>query len=303
MSRESALRFWRAMSFPTIADLDQKLFTEYDVDVMRAHKDMIVNDKISEDALSSLIRGQSHLADRLVLWQYEALVDDLETRHNLDPISARYLVLDRIEEFEEFLVYQMKYAWRRHLSAFLRRSEVELEGMDYSVADGATLQRALGFVDLVAFTDRSNQMAPPQLVDFIQTFEYAARDVITTKGARVVKTLGDAVLYVADDVSTGAEVVTEIVHALKSIPGMPDVRASLVWDKVVSRFGDIFGPAVNRASRLAGVGEPGQVLLDAPTARAVANLPGGKWTVTRGDSHDLQGLGWTETFELRPYEG
>ena len=86
MSRESALRFWRAMSFPTIADLDQKLFTEYDVDVMRAHKDMIVNDKISEDALSSLIRGQSHLADRLVLWQYEALVDDLETRHNLDPI-------------------------------------------------------------------------------------------------------------------------------------------------------------------------------------------------------------------------
>ena len=66
------------------------------------------------------------------------------------------------------------------------------------------------------------------------------RDIIAAKGARVVKTIGDAFLFIADDLVTGAETATAIVETLRSEPGMLPVRASLVWGGVVSRFGDIF---------------------------------------------------------------
>ncbi len=298
MDTDSARRFWRAMGFPYIQDPETRLFTEYDVDVMRAHQDMVDRGRTDEDTQNSLIRAQSHLADRLVLWQYETLVEEAESRFGLDEVSARYWVLDRIDEYEEFLVYQMKYAWRRHLASFLRRTEVELEDMRVD-AETMPLVRALGFVDLVAFTDRSGQLSPNQLVDFIQTFEFTCRDVISSLGARVVKMVGDAVLYIADDLETGAEVVSEIVNALHATPNMPEVRASLVWGGIVSRFGDVFGPNVNLASRLAGIAPEGEIVVDRETAEALQLLNRGKYQITENVGAELQGFGYIESAILR----
>lgn len=297
MDTDSARRFWRAMGFPYIQDPQTRLFTEYDVDVMRAHQDMVDLGRTDEDTQNSLIRGQSHLADRLVLWQYEALVEEAESRYGLDEVSARYWVLDHINEYEEFLVYQMKYAWRRHLASFLRRTEVELE--DMRADSDMPLTRALGFVDLVAFTDRSGRLSPHQLVDFVQTFEFTCRDVISGLGARVVKMVGDAVLYVADDLETGAEVVSEIVNALHATPNMPEVRASLVWGGIVSRFGDIFGPTVNLASRLTGIAPEGEIVVDRKTAEALLALDRDKYQISENFGSELQGFGYIESAILR----
>jgi adenylate cyclase len=43
----------------------------------------------------------------------------------------------------------------------------------------------------------------------------------------------------------------------------------LAAGEVLVREGDLFGPVVNLASRLVGSAEPGQVVLDAETARRV----------------------------------
>lgn len=297
MDTDSARRFWRAMGFPYIQDPDVRLFTEYDVDVMRAHQDMVNQGRTDEDTQNSLIRAQSHLADRLVLWQYEALVEEAEARHGLDELSARYWVLDHIDEYEEFLVYQMKYAWRRHLASFLRRTEVELENMRAG-NDTILLTRALGFVDLVAFTDRSGQLSPHQLVDFIQTFEFTCRDVISGLGARVVKMVGDAVLYISDDLATGAEVVSSIVDALHATPDMPEVRASLVWGGVVSRFGDVFGPNVNLASRLCAIAPEGGIVVDRGTAEALRALDPHMYRLEENLGSELRGIGYIESARL-----
>ncbi|MFP7695712.1 adenylate/guanylate cyclase domain-containing protein [Trueperella sp. LYQ143] len=297
MDTDATRRFWRAMGFPYIQNIDTRQFTEYDIDVMRAHQEMVNEEKMDEDTQNSLIRAQSHLADRLVLWQYEALVEDAESRYDLDEVAARYWVLDHIDEYEEFLIYQMKYAWRRHLAAFVRRSEVELEDMRVD-SDTMPLTRALGFVDLVSFTDRSGQLSPHQLVDFIQTFEFTCRDVISSLGARVVKMVGDAVLYIADDLATGAEVVSGIVDALHSTPNMPEVRASLVWGGIVSRFGDVFGPNVNLASRLCSVAPEGAILVDRGTAEALRELNPHKYQIVEFVAAELQGIGYIESARL-----
>lgn len=297
-SKDLIRRFWRSMGFPGIFDEQQILFTDYDIDVIRAHMKMQKDGLADSDTLNSLIRAQSHLADRMVLWQFEALVEEFEGRYGIDEISARYMVLDKIEEYEEFFVYQMKYAWRRHLAALLRRSETELDDRNFGKDGEMPLKRALGFVDLVSFTHRSGELSPHTLVDFIQTFEFTCRDVISTNGARVVKMVGDAVLYVADDLATGISSVDGIVESLRANPHMPDVRASLVWGGVVSRFGDVFGPKVNLASRLCNVAPLNGILVDYETAWQLKQLDPNLYQIKPYPIPELQGIGNVEAAQV-----
>ena len=89
----------------------------------------------------------------------------------------------------------------------------------------------------------------------------------------LVKTIGDAIMYIADDLSTAADVVTAMVAELQAGPDMLLVRASLVQGRVVSRSGDVFGPPVNLASRLVGTAEPGGIRMDEATAQALMRGP------------------------------
>lgn len=297
-SVDTIRRFWRAMGFPGIVDAEKALFTDYDIDVLRAHLQMRDAGLADFDTLNSLIRAQSHFADRMVLWQHEALVEEFEGRYGIDEVSARYMVLDKIEQYEEFLVYQMKYAWRRHLAALLRRSETELNEQRDTTGGEMLLKRALGFVDLVSFTHRSGELSPHALVDFIQTFEFTCRDVISTHGGRVVKMVGDAVLYIADDLATGIACVDGIVESLRENSFMPDVRASLVWGGIVSRFGDIFGPKVNLASRLCNVAPLNGILVDYETARKLRELDPHAYAIEPYAIPELQGIGNIEAAQV-----
>jgi len=300
MDTEVARTFWLAMGFPTISNEATKIiFTDDDVAAMRRHQALIDDGKLSIETLRSLVRAQSHMSDRLVLWQHEALVEHAGDDLGLDSITARYWVLDHFHEFDEFLRGQMDYAWRRHLAALLRRSESEADQMDVEDAGDLQLQRALGFVDMVAFTNRSRELGSSELVTLIEMFEKTCRDVITSCGARVVKTIGDAFLYIADDIVVGADVATKIVEELNKVPGMLPVRASLVWGGVVSRFGDVFGPTVNLASRLVDIAPTGSVLTDTTTANILRTLKLGRFTLVSAGTPDIKGFGRIDAVELR----
>lgn len=300
MSVDLARRFWLSMGFPTIMDEEKnRVFTDDDVVAMKRHQDLLESGALSTDTLNSLIRAESHMSDRVVLWQHEALVQHAERVLGGDMVSARFWVLDHFEDFQTFLQDQMEYSWRRHLASLMRRSEAEASEMDRSGDSGEQLQRALGFVDMVAFTNRSNELGAADLVKLIEVFEHTCRDVISANGARVVKTIGDAFLYIADDLVTGADTATEIVERLRNEAGMLPVRASLVWGGVVSRFGDIFGPTVNLASRLVDIAAAGSVYTDHTTASILRQLKLGRFTLVPAGSPDLKGVGKIEAVELR----
>ena len=297
---DTARRFWLSMGFPTIADEESdRVFTDDDVAAMTRHQVILSQGLLSPDSLNSLIRAESHMSDRLVLWQHESLVEHAERTLGLDPITARYWVLDHFEDFHHFLQEQMQYSWRRHLASLLRRSEAEVIEMDRRRDSGEQLQRAVGFVDMVAFTNRSNEIGSAELVELIELFEHTCRDVISANGARVVKTIGDAFLFIADDLVTGADTATEIVERLRGQRGMLPVRASMVWGGVVSRFGDVFGPTVNLASRLVDISASGSVVTDKRTAEILRQLKLGRYTLVPAGSPDLKGLGKIEAVELR----
>ena len=295
-SVEAAQKFWRAMGFADVQP-DEVHFTEQDVAALE--DTMALLDETSDSSLASasvleLLRAQSYTMDRLVLWELETFVTDLSERLGLDDTSARLVALDRIDGLVELLSRQLTYVWRRHMVSILGRTDAEVStrGREDTGPDLYPLIRSLGFVDIVSFTQRAQGMSKAALTHMLEGFENTARDVITSRGARVVKTIGDAVMYISDDLLIAADVVTALVDELQKGPDAIRVRASLVEGRVISRSGDVFGPTVNLASRLVDAAEPGSIRLDESTAMAILRSPeAGRYRV--GQCHEVvaKGLG------------
>ena len=276
-SVEVAQKFWRAMGFADVQP-DEVRFTDQDVAALQDTVALL--DETSDSSLASasvleLLRAQSYTMDRLVLWELETFVTDLSERLGLDDTAARLVALDRIDGLVELLSRQLTYVWRRHMASILGRTDAEVStrGREDAGPDLYPLIRSLGFVDIVSFTQRAQGMSKAALTHMLEDFENTARDVITSRGARVVKTIGDAVMYISDDLLIAADVVTALVDELQKGPDAIRVRASLVEGRVISRSGDVFGPTVNLASRLVDAAEPGGIRLDESTAMAILRSP------------------------------
>lgn len=296
--------FWVACGFPK-ADPNRVMFTEADLEAIRSWKTRIEDGDLDRGTTTSLLRAQSHMNDRLVLWQLEALVADFQKRFELDDTSARLVALDRIDQYIDLLQSQVAYSWRRQLAALLLNTnrEVGMRGREEQ-PQSYPLERTMGFVDMVAYTRRSQMMTASALADLVQTFDNVCRDVITTRGGRVVKTIGDAVLFVSHDVLVGADIVCALLEQLRALPEMLPVRASLVHGFVVSRSGDIFGPPVNLASRLVDIAHRGQIFTDKATVEELSRRDlNGDFMMTAAEVADLQGVGEVEAWRLERSAG
>jgi adenylate cyclase len=307
--------FWQTLGLPH-TDPDDAVFTDQDAEALDRMGALMSEHGVSLRTAVSLTRALGHTSDRLVLWQVEALVEDFATRYALDDTSARLLVLDRLPELAPLLEAQLVHAWRRQLAAVAGRFSAEF-GDQRTVPAAATgvlpLPRAVGFADMVSFTRRTAGLGSTDLSDFVQRFETAARDVVTAAGGRVVKTIGDAVLFVADDVTTGAQVALGLARVLggeldverereagglaEGARGVTPVRVGFVWGRVLSRFGDVFGEPVNLAARLTDIADPSSVLTDPVTAAMLAG--DARFVVEPQPERELEGLGVVRPVLLR----
>lgn len=298
---ELARKFWRGIGFPNVPD-DAVTFTEADVQSLRSWAELLALGLIDEEMMLSLLRAQGYNADRLALWQFEAAVEAQMRLKQIDDTAARAVVMTGLTRYADFGVEQLDYTWRRRMAALAERldSEAAQRALEPEQGDVLPLPRALGFVDMVAFTSRARQLGSRGLAELVQGFEFTARDVIAAHGARVVKTVGDAVLFIADDLLTAAQVSLTMIEAIRANPVLLPVRGSLVWGRVVSRSGDIFGPAVNLASRLIDVAPKGSVYMDESTAAMLAKHPqAGDFIQVPQAEVVLQGIGQIRPIELR----
>src|SRR5688500_16438318 len=151
---------------------------------------------------------------------------------------------------ERFLVY----VWRRHLAEALQRAQV-LE------PQGASVQMAVGFADLVAFSRISRHLDQGELEGLIERFEAVAQEAATAVGGRIVKTIGDEVMFVADEASQAAEMALAMVEACSRSDAEVEIRVGVATGELISHHGDYFGPTVNLASRAARAARPNSVLV------------------------------------------
>ncbi|WP_343035547.1 adenylate/guanylate cyclase domain-containing protein [Cellulomonas septica] len=305
--------FWTTVGLPH-ADPDDTVYTERDAEAVDRAVALVREHGLDIRTVLTVTRALGHTADRLALWQVEALVEDMETRYELDDTTARLLTLDRLADLAPLLEAQLVHAYRRQLAAIAGRYAAEFGAQRSPGVDASALPlaRAVGFADMVSFTRRTAGLGSTDLSQFVQRFEAAARDVVTGAGGRVVKTIGDAVLFVADTPATGARVALGLAEALggaldvdreqavgglaEGARGVTPVRVGFVWGRVLSRFGDVFGPDVNLAARLTDIAEPSTVLTDPETAQVLGGDP--RFVLDERPALDLQGIGTVTPYRL-----
>lgn len=277
VSTLAARKLWRALGFPNLDD-DVTAFTEADAEALTQMVDLVRNQHLNQETAISLTRSVGQMTDRMVVWQIEALVEDKIANDQLSDAEARTQVVQALPQLIEPLQQLMGYAWRRQLSAALQRLTVRVESGLASVARGRDgsepdsplpLARAVGFADLVSYTTLSRQMSERTLARTVQRFESKCAEIISMGGGRLVKTVGDEVLYNAETAEAGAEIALALSEAIAADDVLPQARVSVVWGRVLSRMGDIYGPTVNLAARLTGLADPGTILVDSGTAEAL----------------------------------
>ncbi len=128
------------------------------------------------------------------------------------------------------------------------------------VSDRALFRVAVGFVDLVGFTPLSHRMDSRELSSFIGQFENRAFRLAAEHGGRIIKHIGDEVMFVAIDPVAGCELALALMTEFLGEGIQP--RGGIAFGDVVARQGDYYGEVVNLASRLADLAIPGEVLAD-----------------------------------------
>jgi adenylate cyclase len=129
----------------------------------------------------------------------------------------------------------------------------------------------VGFADMVGFTRTTRRRSTEELAAMIERFGSVTTDVIASGRGRIVKTVGDEVLFVADDAAAAALIALDLQDRVAGEPLLPELRIGLAAGPVLGRYGDVYGETVNIASRLTTHARPDTVLVD----RSVADALGG----------------------------
>ncbi len=152
-----------------------------------------------------------------------------------------------------------------HMEQAILRSEAAREHSTSLV----TGYLCVGFVDLVGFTQLSQQLPVSELRTLVDDFESAAYDVVGSRGGRVVKLIGDEVMFVTVDPLAACEIGLALLGRFGDDTAvMP--RGALALGEVLTRGGDYYGSVVNLASRVADLAVPREILVTAELRDRVA---------------------------------
>lgn len=124
----------------------------------------------------------------------------------------------------------------------------------------SSLECGVGFADLSGFTALTQTLTPAELSAMLTEFGATVSDVVHADGGRVVKLLGDAVMWVSPNPERLAQAAIDLVDHPRAREAGLQVRAGLGYGDIVAINGDYFGNAVNLAARLVAAAEPAQIL-------------------------------------------
>jgi len=323
VSLRSARKFWQALGFPNVGDEDT-VFTGADLEALQSMAGLVRDGVFDEPTALAMTRAFARTTDRLAVWQTSLMAESMgelvrgpesarlpesarvpgstgpadpdnernRTRAQPDPVTARAAAV-KLAEIADDLEPLLVYAWRRHLSAAISRMVTDAE----PTPDHEGVVRCVGFADLVSFTRLVRRLSERELARLVQRFEALASDVVTAHGGRVIKTVGDEVMFVAIGAAPAAAIALDLVHAMSEDEVLPDLRVGMASGQVVSRLGDVFGTTVNRASRLTAVARPRTVLVDDAIAAQLASISGFEMSALR--RRTLRGIGPVTPWTLR----
>jgi len=287
---QRSLRWWRAMGFPEVAS-GEVAFGAEDVEILRRLELLTASGTMSDDDIARLARLMGASFSRLVEAQLEvipALLAAVEIGDRSGGPEGPEGDVDAVG----FIADTMNYVWRRHLLAALANR--------LSVGEGDE-SGAVGFADLSGFSRISKRATTAEIAEMVEIFEATAFDVVSAHAGRVVKLIGDEVMFVADSVDDALGISLDLITRLRPVDALPPVHCGVAAGPTVLVGGDVFGLTVNLASRLTDQARPDSV---------VVSRRDGQHLVDRDDldvqaphrSLELKGVGRMHILAIRPLE-
>lgn len=258
-------RLWRSLGFAEVGD-DEVLFTDHDVAAVRLMSGLTEAGVLEPDVREAVARAVAQSMSRLAEWQVGMLRRLLEGPEpgtwdgELTPQESLQVAAAVIPALEQL----QSYVWRRHLAATVHRMTATSRG------HGDTSPMVVGFADMVGFTRTTRRRSVDELSEMIERFGSTTTGVIADGRGRIVKTVGDEVLFVADDVPAAAAIALALQERVRTEDALPELRIGLAAGEVLTRYGDVYGEVVNIASRLTTHARPDTVLVDDVVAGALA---------------------------------
>ena len=253
---------------------------------------MLLGGAIEVEAAIQLTRVAGQALARIADSQVAALREHLapDARDGEDVARALGGVLPGLTPTVEHL---LSHAWRRHVALAVARVVCD------ETSSGSPRERevGIGFADLVGFTTLTAELDQAALAAAICRFEELAFDAVSAHGGRVVKVLGDEVMFIADTSATVCAIALDVADLIAADATLPDVRVGVAYGPSLLHEGDYYGRAANLASRAVQVARPGAVLVD---ERLYEDLRGDvRYSFRSLRPRRLKGLGWTKLFVVR----
>jgi adenylate cyclase len=293
ISVDEARMYWRALGFPDTGGA--VAFTIWDIEALRGVLELVESGRIDQPTAVQMVRALGRMTGRLAEWHVETIATIVEAANaDEDGSSGRLATAYQLgeqllPEFERLLIY----TWRRKLAAAAGRM---VAIGDVSSDSFLSAPMTVGFADLVSFTRLSRGLTVDALAELVESFEATSNDVIAEGGGRVVKTLGDEVIFVAQSAEVAAAIGCQLVIDIGENPKLPDIRVGLATGPVVTRLGDVFGEATNLAARLTALAGRNVVLADTATAKDLSTAAG--FALRALPPTEVRGIGVVAPYEV-----
>ena len=246
-----------AAGFPPV-DPDEKLFSREDADTFAS---FVTGDAFfGEPAMLHFIRVVGSSLARIAeaaLALFLANVERPIVERHAGELALAQANLQAIRSLDT-IPNGVRSMFRSHMETAIRRfraARPERVTLD-------TVRVTIGFVDLVGYTRLTQQLDVRALGALVQRFEALASDAVAARDGRVVKLIGDAVMFVAVDAGAACDIALTLVERFADDPSVTP-RGGLASGTVLLRGGDYYGPVVNLASRIAELAVPREILVTA----------------------------------------
>ena len=165
----------------------------------------------------------------------------------------------------------MDYVHERFLQHFVEQDvvghmESELDDED---VDLGRVRVAIAFADLAGYTRFTEEEGEEEALSSVERFVEGVTNTLP-EDARVVKTIGDEVMVVGQDIRA---LVDWAVGFTSLFDERPQPRVGVHWGTTLYRDGDYFGRDVNLTSRVVARARGGEVLVTDSVVDAVRDSP------------------------------
>ncbi|MDH6195020.1 class 3 adenylate cyclase [Mycobacterium frederiksbergense] len=257
---------WAALGL-TAAGPDTVMLSQADVDGLRTWAEMRA--VLGEEAATGLLRVIGSSLARISEAESSMIRTgspdvQMDLSHNELATAQAYRAA---AEFIPRIGAMMDAVHRHHLMS--TRTYFE-----HVVRDGtANVVCGIGFADLSGFTALTQILTTSELTRLLNEFSAVTADVVHADGGRVVKFIGDAVMWVSSTPEILIKAAVDLVEHPRAKEANVQVRAGLDYGTVLAISGDYFGSPVNLAARLVAAADPGQILCSAALRDALPDWP------------------------------